>query len=104
QLSQNVGNLRVWRRDLEPAPLAGLLPLVQRAENADRHQHAGAGVAKAGARLDRRAVAIAGAAGRPAGGLRDHVEGEALLVRAAGAETLDLAVDDAGVELLDLVI
>src|SRR5437764_1005292 len=37
-------------------------------------------------------------------GLRDHVEGQALLIRAAGSETLDLAVDDAGVELLDLVI
>ena len=49
----------------------------------DRHQHAGAGVAERGARLDRRAVAVAGDAGRAAGGLRDHVEGEAFLVRAA---------------------
>ena len=54
--------------------------------------------------LDRRPVGLAGDADRAAGGLRDHVEGEALLVRAAGAEALDLAIDDAGVDLLDLVI
>src|SRR4029453_13441962 len=34
----------------------------------------------------------------------DHVEGEAVLVRAAGAKALDLAIDDAGVDLLDRVI
>src|SRR6267154_5046211 len=95
---------RVLHRDLQPPPLAALLPLVQRAENADRHQHAGAGVAEAWAGLHRRAVTVAGDAGRAAGGLRDHVEGEVFLVGAAGAEALHLAIDDPGLELLDLVI
>ena len=48
----------------------------------------------------RRAVRIAGDADRAAAGLRDHVEGEVFLVRAALAEAFDLAVDDAGVQLL----
>src|SRR6266568_4648075 len=86
---------RILHRDFEPAALAGLLPLVEGAENADRHQHPGAGVAKRGTGLDRRLASLAGDAGRAAGGLRDHVEGEALLVRAPDAETLDAAIDDA---------
>jgi len=36
--------------------------------------------------------------------LRDHVEGEALLVGAAFAKAFDLAIDDAGVDLLQHVI
>src|SRR5205085_12215132 len=95
---------RVLHRELQPASCPGLLPLVERPQNADRHQHAGPGIAKGGAGLDRCAVAITGDAGRAARRLRDHVEGEAFLIRAAGAEALDLAVDDAGVDLLDLVI
>ena len=95
---------RVLHRHLQAAALAGLGALVERAQDADRHQHAGAGVAEGRARLDRRPVGVAGDADRAARGLRDHVEGEALLVRAAGAEALDLAIDDAGVDLLDLVI
>src|SRR5262249_22868606 len=39
-----------------------------------------------------------------AGGLRDHVEREAVLVRAAGAEALDLAIDNARIDLPDLVV
>src|SRR5438477_5419259 len=61
-------------------------------------------VAKGGAGLDRCAVAITGDAGRAARRLRDHVEGEVLLIGTAGAETFDLAVDDAWVDLLDLII
>ena len=95
---------RVLHRHLQAAALAGLGALVERAQDADRHQHAGAGVAERRARLDRRPVAVAGDAEGAARGLRDHVECEALLVRAAGAEALDLAIDDAGVDLLDLVI
>src|SRR5204862_4426708 len=52
----------------------------------------------------RRLSRIAGDAHRAAGSLRDHVEGERFLVRAALAETLDLAIDDAGVDLFQHVI
>src|SRR2546425_13107260 len=95
---------RVLHRPLRRRALASLGPLVERTQNANRHQHAGAGVAKARARFDRRPVALAGDADRAARGLRDHVEGEAVLVRATGAEALDLAIDDTGVDLLDRVI
>src|SRR5438270_242850 len=61
-------------------------------------------VAKAEARFDRRTVGLAGDADRAAGSLRDHVEGQPLLVRAAAAKALDLAIDDAGVELFDRVV
>ena len=53
---------------------------------------------------DRRPVGLAGDAHRAAAGLRDHVEGEVLLVRAALAEALDLGIDDAGVDRADHVI
>ena len=79
---------RVLHRDFEEPPLAGAVALMQRAEDRRRHQHAGAGVAKAEAGLDRRLVGPAGDADRAAGGLRDHVEGEPLLVRAAAANPL----------------
>src|SRR6266851_4912890 len=95
---------RVLHRQLQSPPFAGAVALVQGAEDRRRHQHAGAGVAKAQARLDRRAVRLAGDADRATGGLRDHVEGEPRLVRAAGAEALDLAIDDAGVDFLDRVV
>src|SRR6202011_6087499 len=68
------------------------------------HQHAGTGIAKAETRLDRRAVGLAGDADRAAGGLRDHVEGQPLLVRTAGSKALDLAIYDAGVELFDRLV
>src|SRR5690242_6624153 len=91
---------RVLHCDLEPLSLAGAVPLAQRGEDADRHKHAGAGVAERRARLYRRAVAVAGDAGRAAGGLRDHVEGEVFLVWAASAKAFDLAIDDPRVQLL----
>src|SRR5579864_5193142 len=91
---------RVLHRQLQPPSLAGAVALVQGAEDRRRHQHPGTGVAKGEARLHWRAVGLAGDADRAAGGLRDHVEGEPLLVRAAGAEALDLAIDDAGVYFL----
>jgi hypothetical protein len=84
--------------------LAGPLALVEGAEDRNCHDHAGAGVAERGAGLDGRAIAVARRAGHAAGGLGDHVEGEALLVGAALSEALDLAVDDAGVELLHRVV
>ena len=70
----------------------------------DRHQHAGAGVAEARPGLDRRPVGLAGHADHAARGLGDHVEGQPVLVLAPGAEALDLAVDDARIDLLDLVV
>ena len=47
---------------------------------------------------------FAGDAHRAAGGLRDHVESEALLVGAAFAKAFDLAIDDAGVDCLQHII
>src|SRR4029077_10182276 len=64
----------------------------------------GAVAAKGGPRFARWGVAVAGDAGRTARRLRDHVEGEVSLVRAAGAEALDLAIDDPWVQLLDHVV
>ncbi len=37
---------RVLHRHLQPPAFAGAVALAQRRENADRHQHAGAGVAE----------------------------------------------------------
>src|SRR5229473_2039397 len=92
---------RVLHRQLQPPALAGAVALVQGAEDRRRHQHAGAGVAEAQARLDRRPVGLAGDADRAAGGLRDHIEGQPRLVRAAAAKALDLAIDDPRVDFLD---
>src|SRR5277367_1520883 len=77
---------------------------MQRTKDRRRHQHAGTGIAKAEARLDRRAIGLAGDTDRAASGLRDHVEGKALLVWAAAAKAFDLAIDDARVDFLDLVV
>src|SRR2546427_12776890 len=95
---------RVLHRHLEPSALAGPLALVERGQDGQRHQHAGAGVAEARAGLDRRPVGLARHADRAAGSLGDHIEGQAGFILAAGAESLDLAEDDAGVDLRDLVI
>src|SRR5689334_8292712 len=89
---------RVLHRELQAAALAGLFFLVQRAENADAHQHAGAGVADRTARLDGRLTRFAGDAHRAAGCLRNHVESEVLLVGAAFAKAFDLAIDKSGVD------
>ena len=56
---------------------------------------------KRGARFDGRVVGIAADAHHAAHRLRDHVEGEFVLERAAFAEAFDLGIDDAGVELGD---
>ena len=90
---------RILHRDLQPPSLAGPLAVVERAEDRDRHQHAGAGVAKGRAGFDRRTVGLAGDADRAARGLRDHVKSQTLLIRAAFAKAFDLAVNDAGVQL-----
>ena len=89
---------RVLHGDLDALALAGTAAPVERRQDADRQQHAGAGVAERRAGLERRPVALAGNAHDAAGRLRDHVEGEVVLVGAAGAEALDLRVDDARVD------
>src|SRR6266536_2249990 len=94
----------VLHGDLDALALPGALAAIERAEDAHREQHAGTGVAQRRARLGRRAIALASDAHDPAGRLRDHVEGEVLLVRTVGAEAFDLRVDDARIELLHLVI
>src|SRR5881296_1704397 len=89
---------------LPPPSLAGPLPLEQRAKDRHGHQHARAGVTEARAGLDRWPVGLAGHADRAAGRLRDHVEGEAVLVLAPGPEPLDRAEDDARIDLFYLVV
>ena len=79
--------------DARPAPV--LAAPVECRQNADRQQHAGAGIAERRAGLERRPVALAGDAHDAAGRLRDHVEGEVVLVGSAGAKALHLRVDDA---------
>ena len=72
----------------------------QRADDAERH----AGVADRRAGLDRPAVALTGDAHRPANGLCDRVERQALLVRATIAEALDLGIDDARIDRADDIV
>src|SRR5258708_29857174 len=86
---------RILHRHLEMPALAGARAVEERADDAERHQHAGAGVADRRAGLDRLAVLLAGDAHRAARGLGDRVEREAILVWAAGAEALYLGLDDA---------
>ena len=85
----------ILHRHLQPATLAGARAVEQRADDAERQQHASAGVADRRAGLDRPAVALAGDAHRTARGLRDRVERQALLIRAAVTEPFDLGIDDA---------
>ena len=79
--------------------LAGVLAPVQRRQDRDRQQHARAGIAKCGARFDRRSVRIAGDAHDAAAGLGNHVKGQVVFERAACAETLDLGIDQRGIDL-----
>ena len=95
---------RILHRHLQLLALAGARAVEQRADDAERHQHAGAGVADRRAGLDRPPARLAGDAHRAARGLRDRVEREPLLVRAAGAEALDLGVDDAGIDRADDIV
>src|SRR5207253_59247 len=81
-----------------PAAAAGAVALKERAQDADRQQHASAGVAEGGARLARAPVALAGDRHRAAAGLGDHVEGEVVLVWASLPEPLHLGIDEARVQ------
>src|SRR5215475_5886458 len=95
---------RILHRQLQPPALAGAVALVERAEDRSRHQHAGAGVAKGEAWLDWRHIGIAGDADRAASGLRNHVESQPFLMRAATAKPFYLTIDDAGIELFDRIV
>ena len=95
---------RILHRQLQAATFPGGFLFVERAEDADCHQHAGAGIADRAAGFGRRVAGVARHAHRAARGLRDHVEGERFFVRAALAEALDLAIDDTGVDLLQHIV
>ena len=95
---------QILHRHLQPATLAAAGAVEQGADDAKGQQHAGAGVADRRARLDRRAVPFAGNAHRAAGGLRDRVERQPLLERAAIAKALDLGIDDRRIDAADDII
>src|SRR5271166_3360727 len=95
---------RILHRHLQPAPLAAAGAVEQGADDAEGHQHAGAGVADRRARLDRAAVLFAGNAHRAAGGLRDRVERQPLLERAAVAKAFNLSIDDRRIDAADDIV
>src|SRR5712672_2967831 len=95
---------RILHRRLQPPALARRGPLIESADDAEREQHAGAGIADRRPRLDRLAVALAGNAHRAAASLRDRVEAQPLFVWAACAEAFHLRIDDPRIELADDVI
>ena len=94
---------RLLHRDFDALAATGGLALQQRGQDADRHVQPGAGVADGRAGLEGRRRArrwCQGAADR----LGDHVEGQEVAVRTVWRETLDLGVDDARIDALDLVV
>ncbi len=95
---------RVLHRDLDLLAAPRRRALVERRQHADAGMKSGAGIAERHAGLDRLAVALAGDTHDAAGRLRDHVEGEMLLVGAPLSEALDRRVDDARVDLRDFFI
>src|ERR1700730_12114007 len=94
----------ILHRHLQPPALAGARAVEERADDAGRHQHAGAGVAGGRARLAGLAVALPGDAHRAARSLRDRIERQALLVRTAVAEALDLGINDARIDRADDIV
>ena len=70
---------------------------VERRQNADGKQHSGTGITEGRPGFERRAVVLPGDAHDTAGRLCDHVEGEVVLVGAAGTKAFHLCVDDARV-------
>src|SRR5262249_41806189 len=73
-------------------------------EDRYRHHHAGAGIADCGSGLAGLSILFTGDRHQPTAGLCDHIEGEVLLEWAAGAETLNLAIDDRRVDRLDRLV
>src|SRR5437868_7460921 len=95
---------RILHRHLQPAPLAAAGAVEQGADDAEGHQHARAGIADRRARLERPSIFFAGNAHRTAGSLRDRVERQPLLERAAVAKTLDLGIDDRRIDATDDIV
>src|SRR6516165_11173401 len=95
---------RILHSCLQAPALTRRAPLIERADDAECEQHAGAGVADCRPRLDRLAVALAGNAHRAAASLRDRVEAQPLFVRAARTKPLYLRIDYARVEGADDIV
>ena len=98
------GEQGVHHGDVDPAAHAGLLPLIQGHQDAHAEIGAGVVVADGGTNLARGAVPEAGDAHHAAHGLGHDVVGGAGGQLAGEAEAADGAVDDAGVDLLHLLI
>jgi hypothetical protein len=84
----------VLHGDLQMIPLPCRFSAIQCAQDRDRQQHPGAGVAQGWTRFQWAAVEFARGAHDAAARLGDHVECQVFLIRAAFAEAFDLAVDD----------
>ena len=84
--------------------LAGLTLLVECPQDADRHQHSGAGIAQRGTRFQRTSVRLAGDRHDAAGRLADHIEGQEIAIWSVLSETLHLRVDDRWIDLLNFVV
>src|SRR6185437_10992633 len=78
----------VLHGDLDAFALTGAATTIEGRQNADGKQHTGAGIAERHAGFDRGPVVLAGDAHDAACRLRDHVEGEIVLVGSARAEAL----------------
>jgi hypothetical protein len=75
------------------------MALLQRGQNADRHVHAGAGIADRRVYVGRRVVGEAGDAHRPAHRLRDRLEALEITVGPIGAKALYRGIDEAWIDL-----
>ena len=75
---------------MQATSLTGDLTLLERAQQGNRHQHPGSGVAKGRSRLNRRTARLA-VTHRATSRLCNHVESETIFVRAAFAKAFDLA-------------
>ena len=95
---------RVLHRHFHVLAAAGGMALLQRRQDADGHVHAGAGIADGRIDEGRRILGEAGDAHRAAHGLRDRLEALEAAVGAVGAEALDGRVDQARVDLGELLV
>src|SRR5277367_4243246 len=84
---------RILHCRLQLPSLAGSVSLIQRTDDAERQQHASAGVADRRPGLQWLAVGFAGNAHRATDGLGDRIKAQSIFVRTAGAKALDLGID-----------
>ena len=89
---------------LDLLALAGLLPVIERRENAVDHVHRADLVGEAGARRHRRHVAAAGVGDKPGEALDQHVLAGAIDIRPLLAVARAGAVDDARVDRLEVLV